>query len=194
MNRHSREGEFGGKVRSAAARGGWMIEIAPRVSEMPAPIQKYDDPFLPYSRAVIEATAALVAGYVFDLAAYLALGAAGAIALERSVAIAAADGGCITVLHGPFARGEYAALAGAGTLNVDAATVIDRRVAEAFEAEGVRGLVMTPDVSELPDAYNGHAIRIEGVQFGLLRQSFLDQFKRDDFAEALRNAVAGLAR
>ncbi|HYO88557.1 MAG TPA: hypothetical protein VER79_07900 [Candidatus Limnocylindrales bacterium] len=188
MSLHSRAD----KLARAAARSSWLIELAPRVSELPGPIQKYDDPFLPYSRTVIQATSDLVAGYVFDFAAYMTLGAAGAIALERSVALAAADDACLTVLHGPFARGEFAALAAAGALNVAAATVTSAAVAEAFAAQGVCGLVVMASADAHADCCDGATVCIDGAVFRVLRQSFLDEFKRDDFGEALHAAVIGL--
>src|SRR5262249_31784814 len=62
------------------------IGLAPALNKLPYEIQRYDDPFLPYTKAVIDTTADLVCGYVLHLGAYLALGAAGAVALERSLA------------------------------------------------------------------------------------------------------------
>lgn len=180
-----------GKATRAVLRSRWMIELAPRVSELPAPIQKYDDPFLPYSRAVLQATAERAGGYIFDLAAYLALGAAGAVALERSVALVSGEP-YLTVLHGPFAAGGFAALAGRDALNMDAATVTDSQVAKAFEAQGVYGIGPFSSANAAADGYGAGEIRLGGVQFTVLRQSFLDQFNREDFAEAIRAALTGL--
>jgi hypothetical protein len=187
-------GQGEGQHRDTTAQSRWIVELAPRVADLPAPIQKYDDPFLPYSRAVIEATADHVAGYWFDLAAYLALGAAGAIALERAVALVRASGMHLAVLHGPFPRGEYAALAGRDALRVDAVTITDADLAAPFEAQGVRPL---PPFEQSPcdgDGFDDQHLRIAGQEFTLLRQSFLDQFMREDFVEQLGEAVARLTR
>ena len=73
---------------------------------MPYPMQRYDDPFLPYGRAVIDATSDIACAYVFDLAAYLSIGASGAIALERTIAYVPSPS--LTILHGMFTRAEYA--------------------------------------------------------------------------------------
>ncbi len=178
------------RVERAAARSPWFFELAPHLLALPAPIQKHDDPFLPFSRAVITATAYVAAGYVFDVAAFLALGAAGAVALERAVAIATVSG-CLAVLHGPFARPDYATFASDRALGVDAATVTDERVAAAFVADGVAGL--------LPGSSGDYCfdravelITIGGVRFRLATSDFVNRFQREDFAEALRVAAAEL--
>ena len=51
------------------------IGLAPSLKNLPYSIQSYDDPFLPLGKAIIDATHELVCAYVFDLAAYLSLGA-----------------------------------------------------------------------------------------------------------------------
>src|SRR5215813_1844305 len=81
------------------------IGIAPTLKKLPLEILRYDDPFLPFGQAVIDATGDLVCAYVFHLGAYLALGAAGAKALERTIAYV--PSGIVKVLHGPFANAEY---------------------------------------------------------------------------------------
>src|SRR5689334_7364687 len=62
------------------------ISLAPTLNKLPLELQRFDDPFLPFGKAVIDATADLVCAYVFHLGPYLALGAAGAVALERTIA------------------------------------------------------------------------------------------------------------
>jgi hypothetical protein len=97
------------------------LGLAPRLNEMPAPMTRYDDPFLPFGRAIIRATADLCCAVVFDLAAYLAIGAAGAIALERTIPLVPEE--MVTILHGPFSTGDYVAAAFEGAFNVDAVTL-----------------------------------------------------------------------
>src|SRR5215470_3431767 len=82
------------------------IGLAPTLEKLPLSIHRYDDPFLPYGKSIIDATHDLVCGYVFHLAAYLALGAAGAVALERTIAYVPAP--LVKILHGPFASPDYA--------------------------------------------------------------------------------------
>ena len=58
----------------------------PVLERMPGPFLKYDDPFLPFLKAIVDVTADLVCAYKPNLGFYLTLGAAGAIALERIIA------------------------------------------------------------------------------------------------------------
>jgi hypothetical protein len=81
------------------------IGIAPVLSKLPHEIQRFDDPLLPFGKAIIDASADLVCAYVFHLGAYLGLGAAGAIALERTLAYVPSP--IVRILHGPFASAEY---------------------------------------------------------------------------------------
>ncbi|MBI5669934.1 MAG: hypothetical protein HZC41_18220 [Chloroflexi bacterium] len=106
--------------------------LAPRLVKLPLVIQRYDDPFLPYGTAIVNATRDLVCAYVFDLAAYLGLGAAGAIALERTIAYAGGD--ALTVLHGPFVGSAYAALLDETSFNADAITIADAADSSAYDA------------------------------------------------------------
>jgi orotidine-5'-phosphate decarboxylase len=55
------------------------------IANSPAPISLYDEPMLPFARAIIDATKDLVCAYKPNLAFYLAEGAAGIVALERIV-------------------------------------------------------------------------------------------------------------
>jgi hypothetical protein len=100
-----------------------VIGLAPRLEKMPAPIARYDDPFLPFGRAVIEATADLACGYALDLASYLALGAAGAIALERTIPVIPRE--IPVILHGAFATPDYAKAAFDSPFAVDAVTLTE---------------------------------------------------------------------
>jgi hypothetical protein len=98
------------------------VALAPTINKLPPEIQRYDDPFLPFGEAVIDATRDLACGYVFHLGAYLALGAAGAVALERTIAYVPV--GAIKILHGPFANAEYVAAAFENGFGADAVTFV----------------------------------------------------------------------
>lgn len=113
-------------------RSNRALWLGPRLLQMPLPMQKYDDPFLPFGKAIIDATQSITCAYIFDLAAYLALGAAGAIALERTIGYARASGDALAVLHGPFATPDYADAVSAGGFHVDAVTVVDERQLEVY--------------------------------------------------------------
>ncbi len=98
-----------------------LLYIRPVVMKMPLPIRRYDDPFLPFGKAIIQATQDIVCGYIFDFAAYLAIGAAGAIALERTLSLISQDN--FTVLDGRFAGAEYATITDEIAFMSDALTV-----------------------------------------------------------------------
>jgi orotidine-5'-phosphate decarboxylase len=76
------------KLQAAqAANDSWVcVGLDPVLERIPGPLLKYDDPFLPFLKAIVDSTADLVCAYKPNLGFYLALGAAGAIALERIIA------------------------------------------------------------------------------------------------------------
>ena len=171
------------------------LTLAPRVLQMPSPIQKYDDPFLPFGKAIIDATHDLVCAYLFDLASYLSLGAAGAIALERTIAYAKAGQDVLTILHGRFTTADYVEATGVAGFNVDAVTInqldSDSDVLHAYSNALNQGVVfadgdshsLTVFSAESPD-YAGK-IRIAGNEV-------LYASQREDFAEQARAALEAL--
>lgn len=104
--------------------------IAPRLVKLSPVIQRYDDPFLPFAKTIINATRQQVCAYVFDLAAYLSIGAAGAVALERTIAYVKSD--TLTILHGPFTGVSYASLMDETAFNADAVTLVHRHDVPAY--------------------------------------------------------------
>lgn len=65
----------------------WLcIGLDPQPDKLPAPAMKWDEPVLPFNKAIIDATADLVCAYKPNLGFYLQWGAAGIIALERTIA------------------------------------------------------------------------------------------------------------
>ena len=97
------------------------ILLAPKLNALPLPIQRYDEPFYPFSKEIIQATKHVVSAYIFDFASYLATGGAGVIALERSIRYAKDD--AVTILHGPFVGTNYSVLADEIGFCVDALTI-----------------------------------------------------------------------
>lgn len=155
-----------------------LIEIAPWPEKIPYPLLRHDDPALPYSKAVIDATAPYACGYVFDLAAFLCVGASGAIALERAAAYVPAP--LLRVLHGPFATGAYRRAASESAFAVDAVTLAttDPQAIEAYGGDGGLGalidggLVAHVDSATLPlgcglcappEADGTRAVRFSGI-------------------------------
>jgi hypothetical protein len=103
--------------------------LNPHLENLPLSIARFDDPFLPYGKELIRASQDLVVAYVFDLASYFSLGAAGIVALERTIRFAS-DG--ITILHAPFASSEYSAMADVTGLGVDAITVSSEMIMRTY--------------------------------------------------------------
>lgn len=97
------------------------VGLAPTLDRLPTPMQRFDDPFLPFGKAIIDATSELVCAYVFHLASYLALGAAGAVALERTIAYVPVH--VVKILHGPFTTPDYVQAAFEGAFGADAVTI-----------------------------------------------------------------------
>lgn len=192
------------KLASAQAerQSDCALFLSPVVARMPLPIAKYDDPFLPFGKAIIGATRDLVCAYAFDLAAYLALGAAGAVALERTIAYAGADGQTVTILHAPFASAAYAEAASDRAFNVDAVTITRVEVASAYTRETGSGAFVVSDATQLPSlpAHTGHFL-IDKHEFTLadadqpvlrvrlLGSDVLYAGSREDFETQVRAAV-----
>ncbi len=177
---------FDAKLRQAcAARGDRLLYLRPVLTQMPLPIQRYDDPFLPFSKAIINATCDLVCGYLFDFAAYLTLGAAGAVALERAIAYAGADSATITILHAPLWGVDFARAMGETAFNVDAVTLVRAEDTTAYAAEGVGALLV--DAVD----FAGGAMRHADLTLRLIGDVVVYAGRGDDFAEQARAALLG---
>lgn len=111
--------------------------MSPKVLRLPLEIQRYDDPFLPFGKAIVDATHDVVSAYVFDFAAYLRLGGAGAVALERTMAYVGDR--AIKILHGPFVGPDYAEAVFENALNADAVTLANAEYAGAYVTQPNRG-------------------------------------------------------
>ena len=65
----------------------WLcVGLDPQPDRLPVQALKWDEPILPFNKAIIDATADLVCAYKPNLGFYLQWGAAGIIALERTIA------------------------------------------------------------------------------------------------------------
>jgi orotidine-5'-phosphate decarboxylase len=76
------------KLKSAQEKNNsWLcVGLDPQPERLPLQALKWDEPVLPFNRAIIEATADLVCAYKPNLGFHLQWGAAGIIALERTIA------------------------------------------------------------------------------------------------------------
>lgn len=100
-----------------------VLMLNPRIDLLPLPITRFDDPFFPFGKQVIEATQDLVCAYMFDLASYMALGAAGVIALERTIGYIAHRS--TTILHAPFTGTAYSPAMDRTAFDINAITITD---------------------------------------------------------------------
>lgn len=186
---------FAEKITTAQrARGSDVILlIAPRLPRLPLPMQRYDDPFLPFGREIIRVTSDLVCGYLFDLAAYLTLGAAGIIALERTIPYTELDH--VRVFHGPFVGVDYAAAAFEGNFNFDAVTLANDSHYSAYTQNVWNGAFVVRQGEAQPTPYGvywtdaglltwpgAHPMRVAG-------ESVLYADRGENFTEGVRAAV-----
>ncbi len=76
------------KLKTAQEKNNsWLcIGLDPQPERLPVPAMKWDEPVLPFNKAIIDATVDLVCAYKPNLGFYLQWGAAGVIALERTIA------------------------------------------------------------------------------------------------------------
>jgi hypothetical protein len=102
-----------------------VLLISPKIASLPLPIQRFDDPFFPYSKALISATQDLVCAYMFDFAAFLVYGAPGAVALERTIGFVSNEH--IRILHGDFGGQAYNVITDNIAFTVDALTIAHQR-------------------------------------------------------------------
>jgi UDP:flavonoid glycosyltransferase YjiC (YdhE family) len=195
--------------RLAAIQGANRSDLAlllkPRLLQMPLPMQRFDDPFLPFMKAIIGATRELVCAYVFDLATFMATGAAGMVALERSIAYAGGD--VMKILHVPFASDDYVTAVSESAFNVDAVTIVDEQFLRAYTADSTRAAYMirrgeNPVIVPYPpnagvywqDVNLFTLIDADGrnLRLRLADESVLYAGRGDDFAERVRAALEGM--
>ncbi|MEJ2749327.1 MAG: orotidine-5'-phosphate decarboxylase, partial [Anaerolineae bacterium] len=76
------------KLKAAQDRNqSWLcVGLDPDPTRLRVDVLKWDEPILPFNKAIIDATADLVCAYKPNLGFYLQWGAAGVIALERTIA------------------------------------------------------------------------------------------------------------
>lgn len=98
-----------------------ILKLNPKLTRLPLSIQRFDDPFLPFVKPIIDATQDNVVAYWLDLASYLTLGAAGARALERTLGYIGVD--VPKILHAPFVGQAYSSVVDKIAFDADALTL-----------------------------------------------------------------------
>ncbi len=186
---------FADKLAVAQASSDVMLLLRPLMPEMPAPIHWQDDPFFPFSKAIIRATRDVVCGYMFDFAAYLAHGAAGAVALERSIAYAGDD--VVTVLHGPFAGPYFVPMIYEDAFHADAATLVDAAHIDAYTTSKDHGAFVMHEGTPEPAAHGAYwptakLLTLGECQIRLATEDVLYAAYGDDHAEQVRAALEAM--
>jgi hypothetical protein len=167
-----------------------ILLMRPLMSDMPAPMHFYDDPFFPFSRAIIQATRDVVCGYLFDFAAYMVQGAAGARALERSIAYAGND--TLKVIHGPFVGPAYIPMIFDNALGADAATLAYEADLPAYTEKSKQGAFIVrhgkPITASTPTYWiDAKSLTLsDGILLPIADESILYTTYTDDFAEQCR--------
>jgi hypothetical protein len=172
----------------------------PQLNLLPIAATRFDDPFLPFGKAIINASKDSVCAYIFDLASYLSIGAAGAVALERTIRYVPNDR--VTILHGAFSSDGFSAMADTTGFGVDAITITDRVYLRTYLDKPPYAAFVTHhgaiDPINLPD--EGGIFWIDAGQMTLNPQTtikltdnavlYAGQF--DDYAQKTREALAAL--
>jgi hypothetical protein len=176
-------------MNAEAVRSSFALYISPQMDKLPPEFQRYDDPFLPYMRSVYAATEDLVCAYVFGFASYLAIGAAGMIALERSIALAAKTH--ITILDARFATADYACVWGETALGCDAVTITTEAPLLPFQTRLDRQAFTVTNSEAFParcDFAKG-LIVFDQHTLPLLPLDTLDRARSLTFEDTIRNIV-----
>jgi hypothetical protein len=176
------------KWLAATQKSRLAIGIAPRLAMIPVEIARFDDPFLPFSRAIIEQTADLACAYVLDLGAYLSCGAAGAVALERT--IASIPRHLPIILHGPFVSANFAEAAFRSNFAVDAVTLADHQpeLLQAYQA-GAFVLGQSGDLAQNIGGCVGKHLSLGGQSAMWVTEEIIFASLMADFPTQVRQAA-----
>ena len=191
--------DFVGKIESAQDETGSNLALLfnPRIEMLPIAAAYFDDPFLPFGKAIINATKKLVCAYVFDLASYLSIGAAGAVALERTIRYVPDNR--LKILHGAFSNDGFSAMADITGFGVDAITITDELYLKTYLDNAPFAALIaqsgTIDASKLPDVggiyWLDHSLLMFNYKTTLrvTDNSVLFAGKYDDYAEKTREVL-----
>lgn len=174
--------------------------INPIFDQLPLPITRFDDPFFPFGKEVIKATRDIVSIYVFDFASYLAMGAAGVVALERTIRYVGRER--ISVLHGAFTGRSYSPMADKTGLGVDAITLTDASDLQHYIQHPPYAALVTQsgavDLDNIPQQGGIYfedadtiTLRLNGRihNFTLAKDDVLYAGKLDDYPQQIRTAL-----
>lgn len=87
---------------------------------------------------------------MFDIASFLAMGGAGAVALERSIRYVPQN--CVTILHGPFTGIGFSLMSDVTGFGVDAITITHHKYLDTYLSNPPHAAFVTaPADTELPE-------------------------------------------
>jgi hypothetical protein len=176
-------------IGAQTARTRFALYIAPQIDRLPPAFQQHDDPFLPYMRSIYAATNDLVCAYLFNFASFLALGAAGAIALERSIALATQTH--ITILDARFASEDFVRVWDDVAFGCDSVTLSTEAPLPAYQARPDRQAftVTSSDLYPARIDFSNENIHLDQQIVPLLPLGTLDRARSLTFEETLRSLV-----
>jgi hypothetical protein len=176
-----------------------ILLLSPVLEQMPLPVQRYDEPLLPFGKAIIDATRDVICGYAFDMEAYLVPGAAGMIALERTINYVPDE--MITILHGTFFTSSALSIMSTTGFNVDAVTIGNPALTEQQSVDMRSRLLLAAGTSE--SDYSRFSIRQGNItiptiarvpiELQLVDYRALNVSRGLDFAESARDALIARA-
>jgi len=189
---------FKQKLADAQQQGGQSaLFIAPRIEKMPYGIMRYDEPFLPFGKAMIDASQGLVCAFVFDLAAYMALGAVSMVALERTIDYVPRD--VITILHGAFGNADFAVVMDENAYGIDAVTLATHTPITRFMERADRMAFVIDDgqPESVGDGVgrfwvNHDVMTFDGYHINVMDEAFLYKHQGENFTAELRAALERL--
>jgi hypothetical protein len=162
---------FHQKLRAAQGRNHSRLCIGLNIlaRESPLPITLYDEPLLPFARAIIEDTSDIACAYAVATWPYLFEGAAGIVALERIVRLVPDD--VPLIFDGRFPNGDtlpYHLSAAFDKFNADAVTLgfdADEAIASAIQPFPNRAVLLPLGKHDLtPRPRVGHWVSSAGCE------------------------------
>lgn len=190
---------FTDKLRAIQSTTGsvWGMPIAPDIEKLPFTIGRYDDPYLPLARAIHHATHDLVCAYVLNFTSYLKLGAAGAVALERSIDLLGSDH--IVIVDGAFASRDYAALWDETAFGMDGVTLAQGYNADIYQQRPDRA-AFPYDAGQVNSGEKpiywlpSRTLGIANLRIRLLPVDLIERSRSLEFEDTLREYVKGFIR
>ena len=187
--------KFHDKVR--LSQSNIILKLNPKFEQLPLPITWFDDPFLPFGKQVIDATQDLVAGYLFDFASYLAMGGAGVIALERTIAYVPKSK--VRILHGAFTGKGFSPMADTTGFDLSAITVTTLDDVNYYTNHvPYMAFIATTQNLSVPDTGGIYRTDLNTLQYDhtqliVTTDAILYSSKQDDFADKIREGIQALS-